>query len=404
MSQFKVIFASLFFFALATGARAQDSTGQNPAALPAGQGMPILFGRGQAEPWSFQQLIVGTTSTGTLATGGNPIFQPSMPTQSGVASLIISKSGVGTFGCSGSLLDDRRSILTAAHCIADGSGNLSAYAATAYFYAGSSSSPYNPDTIVPGNPLATAITVSNFYVAPGYSGKTVEDDDLAVLRLSSAAPSFAQGYDLFTGNPSTFEFTVAGYGLRSNGGGSTGFSSSLGSGILRQGLNRFDLQWGDPNFNGYFANAANFSSGLNTWVADFDSGSAANDANCLVAAAVNPSLAGNGLYCQTGQGAREAMPAPSDSGGPGFIDGKIATVTSYIGSFGQTFGDIDAGTNGTFGEIAGFVPVSRHLAFIQSVKVPAPLSVAVIPSLVAWSRHLRRRINRRGHPSPSSGS
>jgi hypothetical protein len=399
ISRFRLICAAcLLTFVLPAGAKAQDPPASNPANPLAGQNGSPLQGFHPQGPWSFQQVIVGTTSTGTQAAGGNPIFMPSMPQQSGVASLIITKSGIGSFGCTGALLDDRRSILTAAHCITDSSGNLNAIAATAYFYAGSASSPYNPDTVVPGNPLATAVAVTNFYAAPGYSGKVIEDDDLAVLRLSNDAPSFAQGYDLYTGNLSTLAFTVAGYGVRSNNGGSTGYNPGLGQGILRQGENRYDLQWGDPNFNGVFASNPTFSSGLNTWVADFDSGLSSNDANCLLTVSANPSLGTNSPYCNLGRGAMEATVGAGDSGGPGFVNGKIASVTSYVGSFGQTFGDIDSTTNGTFGEIAGYVPVSLHLAFIESVKVPAPLPIVGTGAMVAWSRRLRRRIQDSSSP------
>ncbi|MFN9643679.1 MAG: hypothetical protein ACK6BG_00820 [Cyanobacteriota bacterium] len=246
---------------------------------------------------------------------------------------------------------------------------------------------------MPGNPLATAVTVSNFYIAPGYTGKSVEDNDLAVLRLNADAPSFAQHYDLYTNNLSTLSFTVAGYGVRSNTGGSTGYNAGLGVGILRKGENRYDLRWGDPSFSGYFVSNPNFSSGLNTWVADFDSGAAANDANCLVASYVNSALSGSSVYCDHGRGAMEATVGVGDSGSPGFVDGKIASVTSYIGSFGPSFGDIDATTNGTFGEVAGYVPVSSHLTFIQSVKVPAPVPLVGVGIMVTWSRRLRRRIH-----------
>jgi hypothetical protein len=390
----KVILVScLFSLVLPIGARARDSNEPGATSVPVGQTTPLNSGRPEASPWSFQQVIVGTTSTGTQAAGGNPIFMPTMPQYSGVASLMITKSGIGTFGCSGALLDDRRSILTAAHCISNSSGQLNAIGAMAYFYAGSSSSPYNPDTVVPGNPLSTAVAISNFFIAPGYSGNAIEDDDLAVLRLANDAPSFAQHYDLYTNNLSTLSFSVAGYGVRSNNGGSTGYNASLGSGILRKGENRYDMQWGDPIFNNYFLNNPNFASGLNTWIADFDSGLAANDANCLVATNFNPALIGSAVYCDHGRGAMEATVGVGDSGGPGFVNGKIASVTSYIGSFGPSFGDIDGATNGTFGEIAGYVPVSSHLAFIQSVKVPAPLPVVGVGAMVAWSRRLRKRIN-----------
>ena len=206
----------------------------------------VVSGSFNDRRWTARSLVVGTTSTGTP---GDPIYHASMPQHSGVASLIIN-TPTGSFICSASLLPDRRSLLTAAHCITDTSGNLDANSATAYFYDGSPGS-YNPNTYVPFNSSAVARNVSDFFPAPNYSGGVIEDDDLAVVRLDSEAPAFATSYQLSTATSlASQQFTVAGYGQRSSAGGSVG--RNLGVGILRQGNNRYDYAWGDPNFGNFF--------------------------------------------------------------------------------------------------------------------------------------------------------
>lgn len=343
--------------------------------------------------WTARGYVVGTTST---AAPGDPIYYASMPAYSGVAAIRIN-TFLGDFICTGSLLSDRRSVLTAAHCISDDSGNLNANSATAYFYDGSAEFVYNPNTNILSSPFSTAIDISDFFIAPNYSGAVIEDDDIAVLRLRSEAPSFAASYELSpVSSLRSQPFNVAGYGDVSTQGGSVGVNQ--GAGLLRQGDNRYDYEWGDPNFNGFFAAPAFFPEGLNTWISDFDSGFEANDAACRVARAVNSTLANDPMYCNTGVGAREVSISAGDSGGPGFIDGQIVTVNSYGLSFGTDFGDSLAGLNSSFGEFNGYVPVSTHRNFIQSVmvqsniqSVPAPIPLFGVASMVAWSRRLKRK-------------
>ena len=376
---------SVPFAGLTHSVKAQDDN-----LMMTGPSDRFRSGESEGLAWTMDSLLVGTVSNAPLTSGGNTIYVPTMPKFSGVASLYIQKSPSNVFVCTGSLLNDRRSILTAAHCISDNSGALNATSATAYFYDGSASPPYNPDTIVHTSPAATGISISNFFIAPGYSGATLEDDDIAVLRLASPAPTFATSYDLYTQDLRSLTFDLAGYGLTSSVGGSIGANGDIGR--LRQGSNRYDFQWKDPAFNGFFSSLPSYVTGLNTWIADFDSGLASNDASCLVSKYVNPALNGNPIYCNLGTGTKESIVARSDSGGPGFIGDQIASIISYGGSFGTAFGDIDNAANASFGEISGHVPVALNASFIDSVKVPAPLPLAGVAGLLAWSRRLRRRM------------
>jgi len=114
-------------------------------------------------------------------------------------------SGVGT--CSGVLLDDNQSILTAAHCIDPNYvPNFSTFlpsSVSVYFSYPNCAA--IPGAVYPycGMPQGILVSsVSDFFIDPGWhadGGQIAEGNDLAVLRLPSAAPAFASGYQLFNG-------------------------------------------------------------------------------------------------------------------------------------------------------------------------------------------------------------
>ena len=315
--------------------------------------------------------IVGVTSTATVLGGGDARYQAPKPKYSGVAALIMEYANGDAFICSGSLLSDRMSIVTAAHCVSGGAGTANPVKTTAYFYGGP-----NNDLFVPFSPEATAREVSRYVVNAGYTGEVIDQNDIAVVRLAQGAPSWATSYELYDGNVLTNKnFNVAGYGARSDTGGSVG--SNLGTGRLRQGDNRYDFRLGDNDFGGFFtdadANGEKFFGTADTeysYLSDFDNGLDANDASCLLAGAFG---AGGSKYCNLGRGAMEVSIAGGDSGGPGFIDGKLSSVNSYGLSFGTNFGDLDDDLNDTFGEFQGYVSVPFHRDFITAASaIPEP--------------------------------
>jgi secreted trypsin-like serine protease len=317
--------------------------------------------------------IVGQTSTATVASGGNPIYAATSQQYSGVVALIMNEGSAGLFICSGALLADRQSILTAGHCVSGGAGTANPIATTAYFYNGG-----DPDQFVPLSAAATAVAVTQYHVDPNYTGQVIDDNDIAVLRLATPAPAFAQSYDLFTGNPVGQIYNVAGYGMRSDAGGSVG--ADLCVGRLRQGDNTYDFTFSDPTFGGFFDPSKGFlgtAENKNTLVSDFDNGLSANDASCILATKIFHA-ASTPQFCNTGLGALEVSTAPGDSGGPQFVNGQIASVTSFGLTFGTQTGDIDNSLNDSFGEFNGFTPVGTNLAFINGAMVPEPASWALM--------------------------
>lgn len=326
--------------------------------------------------WTATNYLIGQTSTATLAGGGDPRYFASMPQYSGVAALIMDYGAGGSFICSGSLLPDRRSILTAAHCVTPSAGLVST---TAYFYGGS-----NPDTVVPFNALSTAVSVSNVFVNPAYTGSVIDQNDIAVLRLSTLAPAFAASYGLSTETDLTGDgYNIAGYGGRSDTGGAVGVN--LGTGRLRQGDNRYDFRLGDSDFGGGWSTILGEPAAqiAHSWLSDFDNGLAANDASCLVAADPFFGL-GGAKYCNTGVGADEVSTAGGDSGGPQFdASMNITSVTSYGLTFGSPdYGDVDTALNSSWGEFNGFVPVYLHRTWIEGLlvgtAVPEPGSMLLV--------------------------
>jgi len=340
----------------------------------------IISGSSHGLTWTAQSTIVGQSSTATLAGGGDPIYFAN-PAYSGVVSLIMNEGAAGTFICSGTLLNDRRSILTAGHCVSHGAGTDNPIATTAYFSSGA-----NPDSVTYLDPTSTAISVSQYFVNPDYTGEVIDQNDIAVLRLSQAAPAWATSYGIYTGGDLTgTDFNIAGYGARSDVGGAIG--ADLSPGRLRQGDNRYDFRLGDTDFGGFFTPGF-FGEGAGTqigysYLSDFDNGLAANDASCRLATE-GLGIAPSGKYCDLGRGVLEVGDAGGDSGGPEFVNGMIASVTSYGLTFGTDFGDVDNDLNSSWGEFNGFVPTFLHSGFIQSAMFSAPEPVTWAQFIVGF--------------------
>jgi Trypsin/PEP-CTERM motif len=326
----------------------------------------------EGAPYQASNTIIGVTSTATAAGGGNPLYRPQFPRDSGIVSLIIERGGSASI-CSGTLSGGGRSVVTAAHCLADGFDLSRPDRVTAYFYGGT-----NPDAVTFLDSQSVAIDVTRIFTASGYTGQVIDQNDIAVLSLATFAPDFARIYELSDLSDLTGRtFTQFGYGARSDTGGAVG--ANLGPGRLRTGGNSYDVRLGDPEFGGFFtdldAEGLNFFDNPNgpssaidyVYLADFDNGTEANDASCIALG-----------FCGLGIGRRESAVGGGDSGGPQFINGRLASVTSFGLTFGSRFGDIDNRLNSSFGEFSGYVPVSIHRDFLTR-------SFAMVPEPSTWA-------------------
>ncbi len=251
----------------------------------------------------------------------------------------------GTIACSGSLLSSGTHILTAAHCLTDDFGNLIATSASAGF-----------DLI--NGPVTLA--ADQFFVHPSYDGNSLHGFDIAIIQLASTAPAAADRYDIYRGSDEIGRvgFRV-GYGLTG-----TGNSGDTGSaGVKRGGENRYDAL--ADIWEGVFFSGINPGTQLGV---DFDSGLPVSD-----------SFGAIFDITDLGQGLNEVNSASGDSGGPVFINGQIAGVTSYGFSPGFPF-DVVPGINSSFGEFSGDTRVSVVADWIDGIVAD---SLLVGPSVIS---------------------
>ena len=232
----------------------------------------------------------------------------------------------------GTLLADGRAVLTAAHVVESNYGTIRVA------FDG-----------VEGRYWAT---VEDYWIHPGYDSAGYRDD-LALLWLDESLPLSIPRYELYRASDELGRVsTLVGYGA--TGKGIWGHDADAGQ-QRSMVQNRLETTWNsvDDALNG------------NSWytppgsqlVADFDSGSSSY--NTL----------GNVLGLDdTGLGDVEGMIAPGDSGGPAFIDGKLAGVASYSaalwGSYGQRL-DATAEVDSSYGELGAWQRVSHYQDWID---------------------------------------
>jgi hypothetical protein len=337
----------------------------------------VIFGAGGAQAqarfnasnWNVASEVVGQTSTATAVAGGNPIYIPNQAQYRSTVGILMDYGGGNAFVCSGTLVNSV-SVVTAAHCVSDG-GRGRPLTTTVFFNS------TNSDLAVYGQPAGVDTrTVESYAVNKLYSGEVVDQNDIAVLRLSAAAPTYVTPAALSSLSDLTgLDHIVAGYGARSNNGGTLGTlsGSGLGTGRLRYAGNRFDFRFGDADFAGYFDGAFGPQSIDNVWISDFDNGTAFRDGSCNIGifeGLANPVFSSS-KYCDLGRGAFEGIGAGGDSGGSYFVDGKLAAVHSFALWYR---GDESANR---FGQLKGAVPIYLHKDFIAGA-IPEPSSWALL--------------------------
>ncbi|MHB0776528.1 Calx-beta domain-containing protein [Halomonas sp. WWR20] len=180
------------------------------------------------------------------------------------------------------------------------------------------------------------------------------NDDLALVVLDTPAPLAAERYSLYR-DTDEVEQTVqlVGYGQAATG--DTGKLDIAGAPVKRAGLNTFDAL-------GETLDSITRPQGWTTepgsqLLMDFDNGTPEQDALGRLFGINDPGLGENEVFISSG-----------DSGGPAFIDERIAGVATYAASLqkGSVAPDINLSVDSSFGEVAGFQRVSHHTQWIDT--------------------------------------
>lgn len=246
---------------------------------------------------------------------------------------------------SGCLISDRH-VLTAAHLLDDDADG-------------------QVDPVLQWFPQSVIFELADGLVAIEYDVTSVQwpdtwpaaQGDLAVITLSEAAPVGVTRYPLYGGQEEVGQESVlAGFGRP--GYGALGEADAEESPpVKRAGLNRLDAIRDD-------------FPGVDFLAYDFDSGLEENNA-----------LAQIGFDSDLGFGADEVFPAAGDSGGPAFLGGTVAGITTFVASLPDT--DVTADTDSSWGEGGFSVRVSGFREFVMTatggaaVFVPEPISVLI---------------------------
>ncbi len=284
----------------------------------------------------------------------------------GVGSLFVTYKSTAMTGlgalCTGALTSNR-TVLTAGHCLSNISeaGKRDPVTSVTFFLPS-----YGERT------SALTFAGSDIKVDPNFDITNIlGGNDLAQFKLKTNAPF--SGYQLYTAQDGSEIGSV----FTRVGTGTTGDKTGTGGAFdydQRAGVNLWEAT-GDL-----------FGVAPSILFSDFDDGTAAHDVFGRL-----------GINHQTGLrdadgNLIETNPSPGDSGGPEFIDGKIAGVTSF-GLTAAAFdhfcgpGHIDpyptapvgSGlcTNASVGELSGDTQVSQFLPFINNY-------IASVPEPAAW--------------------
>lgn len=257
----------------------------------------------------------------TVDDPGNHVTSPGIGYDGVVEVDLYDSYGNWMGGGSGTLLTTGMHVLTAAHVVcAEDLPELATENVTVTFDLADGKHVYS---------------VSDIYVNPNFTGDALAGGDLAVLVLESPAPTSVDRYDIYRSSDELGRvFDLVGYGI--SGTGETGADPlAYDFGTKRNGQNRFEI----ISTNAY---PGADDDGLGY---DFDDGTTTYD-----------TIGAWAGIRDLGLGTSEVCCARGDSGGPAFIDGKIAGVTSYV---------VYSGAESSFGSVGVSVRVSQYTDWID---------------------------------------
>ncbi|MBY0505723.1 MAG: trypsin-like serine protease [Bryobacteraceae bacterium] len=259
-----------------------------------------------------------TTTIGSVGTITSSTYAPTAA-ESGVAKLIFANGAL----CSGVAITPTV-VLTAAHCI----GGLATSATATFTDSGVNTAIFN---------------VASFLVHPSWTNNPLDDVDLALVFLTSPLAAWVSMYQLYNDTDEIGQnYLVAGWGAMASGGAAQGSAGAAGT--LRVGNNVWDSTF-------------QFYRPLRS--------------DLLISTFDGPGV--NSVF-------REATVAPGDSGGPSFLNGRVAGITSFIAA--------PTTPTGAYGDLNGMTRVSSHLTWITTNSVPEPgtFGLVAFAAYCVWAR------------------